>query len=161
MSRQPATLDQPAAAPITRRSKFTPRTVGNLDHQIIDLLFTLMESFKGHFVNALAAFDLPLTQGHLLMSLDEPIAMSDMAHTMGFDASHITSIVDRLEERTLVERRPDPVDRRVKRIAITAEGIALREQIRTALFETLPPLSRLSDAQRRQLHGLLTIAAEG
>ncbi len=130
----------------------------DVDHQIIDLLLAVMDSFKGHFVAALEAFDLPTSQGHLLMCLRGPEAMSGLARTMGFDASHITLIVDRLQERQLVERRPDESDRRVKRIAITDRGIAVREEIRNSLSASLPPLSRLTDAQRRQLRDLLATA---
>lgn len=77
---------------------------------------------------------------------------------MGFDASYITAIVDRLEERSLIERRPDPHDRRVRRMALTDAGAELRERIRDSLFDTLPPLSQLSITQRRQLRDLLAIA---
>lgn len=153
---------EPAAAvpTTTRRSRFSPRTVDGLDDQIVDLLFTLMDSFRGHLVAALESVGLPRSQGHLLMTLDEPIPMSDLARNLGFDASHITTIVDRLEERDLVERQTDSTDRRIKRIAITAHGAALQEQIRKTLFSTLPPLSRLTRAQREQLHHLLATAIE-
>ncbi|MDQ6613952.1 MAG: MarR family transcriptional regulator [Actinomycetota bacterium] len=59
-----------------------------------------MESFKGHFVVALEKLDLSMSQGHVLMCLDEPVPMSAIARRMGFDASHITALIDRLEERT-------------------------------------------------------------
>ncbi|MDQ6725031.1 MAG: MarR family transcriptional regulator [Actinomycetota bacterium] len=139
------------------RSKLTSGR-DDVDHQIVDLLLAMMDSFKEHFVAALDAFDLPTSQGHLLMCLREPEPMSELARTMGFDASHITLIVDRLQERQLVERRPDDTDRRVKRIAITERGIAVRDDIRNALSESLPPLGKLTDAQRRQLRDLLAIA---
>jgi DNA-binding MarR family transcriptional regulator len=135
-----------------------PGRHADVDQQIIDLLLAMMDTFKEHFVAALEAFDLPTSQGHLLMCLQEPTAMNELARSMGFDASHITLIVDRLEERGLVERRPDDHDRRVKRIAITVQGAVVREEIRTRLFETLPPLSQLTGAQRLQLRDLLAMA---
>jgi DNA-binding MarR family transcriptional regulator len=36
-------------------------------------------------------------------------------------------LIDRLERHGAVERRPDPSDRRVKSLALTPEGIRLRE----------------------------------
>jgi DNA-binding MarR family transcriptional regulator len=135
-----------------------PGLRADVDQQIIDLLLAMMDTFKEHFVAALEAFDLPTSQGHLLMCLQEPKAMNELARSMGFDASHITLIVDRLEERGLVERRPDDHDRRVKRIAITVQGAVVREEIRKRLSETLPPLSQLTDGQRLQLRDLLAMA---
>jgi len=43
----------------------------------------------------------------------------------------MTRIAARLEELGLVERRTDPADRRVARVAITAEGRTVLEEIRT------------------------------
>jgi DNA-binding MarR family transcriptional regulator len=134
------------------------KVTDDVDQQIVDLLLALMDSFKEHFVAALDAFDLPTSQGHLLMCLHGPEPMSNLARTMGFDASHITQIVDRLQERQLVERRPDESDRRVKRIAITERGIAVRDEVRNRLSENLPPLSLLTDTQRRELRDLLATA---
>ncbi|MGH9124745.1 MAG: MarR family winged helix-turn-helix transcriptional regulator [Acidimicrobiales bacterium] len=138
--------------------KFLARGDGNIDHEIVDLLFALMESFKEHFIAALESAELPMSQGHLLMCLEEPTPMHVLAKRMGFDASHITAIIDRLEERQFIERRVDPHDRRVKRIILTPPGAALKEDIRSRLLDTLPPLSNLSDEQRAQLRDLLATA---
>ena len=43
----------------------------------------------------------------------------------------MTRIASRLEERDLVERRADPTDRRVARVAITPAGAQLLEETRT------------------------------
>src|SRR5438105_14388634 len=61
---------------------------------------------------------LGLTPGHmkLLLQIDEGKArpMGTLAHSFHCDASTMTWLVDRLEERGLVERRMLPADRRVK-----------------------------------------------
>jgi DNA-binding MarR family transcriptional regulator len=129
-----------------------------IDGEIVDLLIAFMETFKGQFVVALEELDLSMSQGHVLMCLDEPMPMSAIAKRMGFDASHVTALIDRLEERGLIERRPDPNDRRVKRIVITEAGVAIQGQIRGHVCEGLPPLTRLSAAQRTQLRDLLATA---
>ncbi len=131
---------------------------GNLNHEIIDLLFGFMDSFKNRFHEVTQANDLSLPQGHLLMTLDEPIPMRDVAAGMGYDASHITALVDQLEQRHLVERRPDPSDRRVKRIVITEGGLELRARMEDQLLATLLPLDQLSNAQRLELRDLLALA---
>ena len=136
--------------PVLRR-----RQPGNVDHDIIDLLLGFMDSFKEQFVVVTSAHDLTLPQGHLILTLHEPASMRDVAAGMGYDASHITALVDQLESRQLVERRPDPRDRRVKRIAVTAQGNALRDQMEDALLATMLPMGQLDDDQRLQLRDLL------
>lgn len=135
------------------------KQAGNVDHEIIDLLFGFMNSFKDRFLDVTDAYGLSLPQGHLLMTLDEPISMGDVAAGMGYDASHITTLVDQLEARQLVERRPDPVDRRVKRIVITDQGAELRDKMEDQLLASLLPLDRLTKAQRLQLRDLLAATA--
>jgi DNA-binding MarR family transcriptional regulator len=131
---------------------------GDVDHDILRLLLVLVDSFKDQFQAAVEAVDLTLPQGHLLMSLDDPTPMSELARNMGFDASHITSIVDKLEDRQLVERRPDANDRRVKRIVLTSAGQKVRDRIEDQLLVTMAILGGLDDEQRVQLRDLLVVA---
>lgn len=138
-------------------SKASARPGASLDQEIVGLFIALMESFKEHFAATLAAVDLSMSHGHVLMTVEEPTPMSVLAKRTCFDASHITAIVDRLEERELIERRPDPHDRRIKRVALTAGGELLRCQIRDELLNRLSPLTRLTKAQRVQLRDLLVI----
>lgn len=52
---------------------------------------------------------------------------------LGIDGSTLVRLLDSLEERQLVERHNDPVDRRTRRIVITPAGRLLVVQIRKAL----------------------------
>ena len=140
--------------------KLSRTRAGDLDHEILSLLLVLVDSFKDRFERAVEGAGLNLAQGHLLMSLDEPTQMSELARNMGFDASHITSIVDKLEDRNLVERRPDANDRRVKRIVLTPAGQKVRDQIEDQLLATMVPLGGLDAAQREQLRDLLAAATD-
>lgn len=83
------------------------------------------------------------------------LPMSQVAEQLFCDASNVTAMTDRLGERGLVERRDDPRDRRVKLIALTADGEALRTRIVDQL--TAPPaqLEALSAADRRALRDLM------
>jgi DNA-binding MarR family transcriptional regulator len=91
--------------------------------------------------------ELGLTPGHLkalaVLDPDRPRPMKAMADALSCDASMVTWLTDRLEERGLVERRSDPGDRRVKTIALTASGMQTREQLAAALFEPPPELMEL------------------
>jgi DNA-binding MarR family transcriptional regulator len=87
--------------------------------------------------------------------LGEPQPMGALAQGMHCDNSNMTGIVDRLEERSLVERRPSEEDRRVKLIATTPEGVELREQLNRALAQPPEPLARLSEEDLTVLREIL------
>ena len=50
------------------------------------------------------------------------LRMSDLARNVVVGKSGLTSVVDRLERRSLLERIPDPGDRRATRIILTVQG---------------------------------------
>jgi DNA-binding MarR family transcriptional regulator len=54
---------------------------------------------------------------------DRGIRMTDLAETILFSKSGLTTLVDRLEKRGLLQRIPDPDDRRAIRITMTDQGI--------------------------------------
>lgn len=89
-----------------------------------------------------------------LLSL-EPMPMRRIAQKLRCEPSNITGIVDRLESRGLVERRPDPADRRVKLAAPTEEGLLTADRLRESLDFAREPLAGLSDAERGMLRDLL------
>ena len=91
-------------------------------------------------------------QTHALVTLaDGPVRMGSMAETMLCDASYITSIVDRLEELKLAERRPSPVDRRVKEVALTPAGRQAVHELQAAMFEPPAALRALPERDQRDL----------
>ena len=98
---------------------------------------------------------LGLTPGHLklLMQLDEGDgrAMGSLAQSFRCDASTMTWLVDRLEERGLVERRMLPSDRRVKAVALTPLGVQTKTDLMDRLYE--PPGALLA-VDRAALEGL-------
>jgi DNA-binding MarR family transcriptional regulator len=48
--------------------------------------------------------------------------MSDLAQAVVLSKSGFTSVVDRMERAGLIERRPDPEDRRATRVVLTPAG---------------------------------------
>jgi DNA-binding MarR family transcriptional regulator len=106
--------------------------------------------------------ELGLTPGHLkaLVVLDpgEPRPMRAMADALGCDASMVTWLVDRLEERGLVERQARPADRRVKTVALTERGIEIRDRLLRAVQDPPAELQALDTtsllALREQLSKL-------
>jgi DNA-binding MarR family transcriptional regulator len=98
---------------------------------------------------------LGLTPGHmkLLMQLDdgEGRAMGSLAQSFRCDASTMTWLVDRLEERGLVERRMLASDRRVKAVALTPLGVQTKAELMDRLYR--PPEALLA-VDRVSLEGL-------
>ena len=82
-----------------------------------------------------------LTPGHLkvlgFLDEDEPRPMGAIAEGVNVDASQVTWLIDRLEERGFVERRMLPSDRRVKTVALTGDGVAFRTELLRRMYE--PP----------------------
>ncbi len=68
----------------------------------------------------------------------------------------MTDRLDRLERAGLVERRPDPKDRRGRQIALTAEGKRVIDDMigRMVAMET-QMLSVLTEAEQQRLNALL------
>ncbi len=74
----------------------------------------------------------------------EPKSQLALAQHLGVDRTVMTYLLDDLEQAGLVERRPDPTDRRARRVLITESGRALlcamRTRLRHAEDELLEPL---------------------
>jgi len=91
--------------------------------------------------------DLNLTPGDMkaLMALeaDPPRPMRSLAEVWACDASNVTWMVDRLEERGYVERRMLASDRRVKTVALTALGTKAKAELLARLHEPPAPLVAL------------------
>ncbi len=123
-------------------------------------LHELVGRFLADYERAANALGLTLTQARVLgFAACEPLSQRELAKRFGCDPSNISVIVDRLAERGLVERRPDPSDGRVKLIAATASGRELAHrccQDREWLSEALGALSQDELASVRAGLTLLT-----
>ncbi|MER5974584.1 MarR family transcriptional regulator [Streptomyces sp. NPDC002055] len=123
---------------------------------LMELLSVSLGVYYGDFTVAAASENLTASQGKCLTVLRRgPSAMRVLAHTLTCDASNITGIVDRLEERGLVRREPSPSDRRIKNVVLTAEGERVTDTIRAKMHATQEGLDRLSDQERDSLYTLL------
>ncbi len=85
--------------------------------------------------------------------------MHQLASILACDNSNVTGIVDRLEARGLVARKPYAQDRRVKHIVLTPLGAELRAGMESRMADGAADLGRLNAAEQRQLRDLLRKAA--
>ncbi len=106
----------------------------------------------------MARLGLNLSQASLLAYLHEsgPLRQAQLASRLGLGRPALGATVDALEARGLVERQPDPGDRRVWLVAVTAAGkervgpiAEIDRDLRSALR------AGISRDERQQLAGLL------
>ncbi|MDX3613618.1 MarR family winged helix-turn-helix transcriptional regulator [Streptomyces europaeiscabiei] len=133
----------------------TPR-IDPLTMEVVELIGTVVARYHEEYEDAAAEHALTGAQARLLGLLSlEPLPMRRLAQKLRCEPSNVTGIVDRLEVRGLVERRPDPNDRRVKLAAATAEGRRVAGSLRNSLDFAREPLAGLSTAEREALRDLL------
>ncbi len=92
------------------------------------------------------AHGLTPTHHQLLLAIrgwptDEPPTIGDIAAELRLRHHSAVELVDRAEQRGLVERRHDPVDRRVVRLHLTRTG---RSKLRALSLGHVEELARLS-----------------
>ena len=82
--------------------------------------------------------------------------LSELAEHLRIAARSATEVVDDLQERGLVERRPDPADRRATLVALTVAGTETGHAIRSARqAEAERFFGELSDTDRAELSRIL------
>ena len=121
------------------------------------LLVQLFFAQRANLPPVAAELELSPAQCHVLHLIEpgRPVPMGQLAETLACDASNVTGLVDRLESRGLVRRRPSADDRRVKVLDLTPKGSRLRALLLDRM--TVPPatLQKLSPAEQRTLVRIL------
>jgi DNA-binding MarR family transcriptional regulator len=92
-------------------------------------------------------------QAHLLcVLLAGPQGMTDLSRILSIERSSLTSMVDRLERRSLVARVGHPTDRRAYRIELTDDGRSLAHDAHNAVVTRIRDLtSGLPESTRQTL----------
>jgi MarR family transcriptional regulator for hemolysin len=82
-------------------------------------------------------FGMTRAQWAVLLRLQrhEGLKQSDLAESLDIQPITLTRLVDRLCDSGLIERRPDPNDRRAKRLYLTAAARPLLDHIETQVEE--------------------------
>ncbi|MGE3287664.1 MAG: MarR family winged helix-turn-helix transcriptional regulator [Pseudonocardia sp.] len=125
---------------------------------VAGLLIEVNERLRRAFVAAAAGADLGPAEAKVLKHVHagDPQPMRTVARSLGYDASNLTGVVDRLEDRGLLERRTDAQDRRVKTVALTSAGEHVVDRFVTRL-QAGTPLAALAPGQLAELHRLLRL----
>lgn len=105
----------------------------NLYWRLIDALIhtkhNLYPLFESHDITPIQAYVVTL------LTHEDGKPMSYISQVLHCDASNTTILVDRLEALELIERRPDPNDRRVKLLFVTKKGKQLKHELSKGLAE--------------------------
>lgn len=124
--------------------------------EVVELIGAVVARYHSEYEQVAADHALTGAQARVLALLSmEPTPMRRIAKKLRCEPSNITGIVDRLEARGLVERRPDPGDRRVKLAAATPEGRSTAHRLRESLDFAREPLAQLTEVERGVLRDLL------
>ena len=98
-------------------------------------------------------------RGYLVLAAagqGEPKSQLALAQHLGVDRTAMTYLLDDLEGAGLVERRPDPSDRRARRVTLTDAGLARLQQLKAGLRHVEDGLlGPLDDDDRAVLRTLL------
>lgn len=98
------------------------------------------------FAHSLGEFDVtPGLFGVLVIIDANPgLKQSELARAAHLDRSTVVSVIDNLERRNLVERRPAENDRRSNALVLTADGLALLKKLKR----------RVGDHERRLVQNM-------
>lgn len=111
-------------------------------------------------VRELIALELPVLAAHevsmwgysVLTALDDtPVrTQAALAEAIGADKSRIIGTLDELQQAGLIDRTPDPADRRVRLLAITPQGRRVRRAVRKEIqAQEEQVLTALTPADRK------------
>jgi DNA-binding MarR family transcriptional regulator len=94
----------------------------------LDIALRNLDQVYGQIIEPLG---LTVIEWYILRSLYEQDGQhaSELARAVGRAATSFTPILDKLQNKDMIERRPDASDRRAVRIYLTSKGSSQREQI--------------------------------
>ena len=94
------------------------------------LIYLTAQDIKNFAEKVLSPYGLTLEQFHLLknMSRENGLSQRELGELVNKSPANITRILDRLEAKSLINRRNSPDDRRSSQVLLTQEGHALVRQ---------------------------------
>jgi DNA-binding MarR family transcriptional regulator len=111
------------------------------------------------FVEECKAYDLtPVQYAALIAIHTHPgIDATRLSAVIAFDRSTLGNVIERLEAKRLIERKPSPGDKRVKLLSLTRSGASMLRDIMPSVERAQARmLQPLKPADRKTLMALLT-----
>ena len=114
--------------------------------------------------SALEKLDLTASQGHIMGYLthcQQPPCPKDVEERFHLSHPTVSGILSRLEQKGFVELRPDPEDRRCKRIWVLPKGMECHELMRSTILSNEERMVQgFTPDEREQFLNLLKRAIE-
>lgn len=124
-----------------------------------EAFWAVARQFRRGSAKTLAPWDITPSHGRALAVLGRHGAMrlSELSEHLNIAARSTTEVIDALEERGLVGRRPDPDDRRATIVHLTEDGEDLNQMVRAArMTEAEAFFGALSSTDRAHLARILS-----
>ncbi|MFI1616147.1 MarR family winged helix-turn-helix transcriptional regulator [Streptomyces lydicus] len=137
-----------------------PNPPDEVSKEVLGLFAAINRRYLQDCEAAATPHNLTPLQAKALLAIEDPVPMRRIAERLHAEPSNVTAIIDRLESGGLVERSPDPADRRVKRVAATTAGRTVAADLRARMPFAADPLAPLTAQQRENLRELLQLILE-
>ena len=126
------------------------------------MLLVLHSTTSQMVTQALASMELTCAQGHIMGFIahcQQPPCAKDIEENLQISHPTVSGLLSRLEKKGFLELRPDPDDRRCKRIYVLPKGAACNETMHNTIlgFEQ-KIVDGFSEADKQQFTLLLTRA---
>jgi DNA-binding MarR family transcriptional regulator len=93
----------------------------------------------------------------ILIQANSGLNQTRLGNALGIDRSTVVAVIDRLEERGLVERAPAPTDRRSYALGLSDQGVALLRRARGLVEAHERRIAQdLNPTEQKQLKALLS-----
>jgi DNA-binding MarR family transcriptional regulator len=126
--------------------------------QVVEELHGMIGSLRCAGTARMVKAGISMTHLHILWVLEHhgDLPMSRLAELLDVSVSNATGLIDRMEERGLVERLRVPDDRRVVIVRVSAEGARQRDEIEALKQDRMRSiLGRLTPDQLARIQGAL------
>jgi DNA-binding MarR family transcriptional regulator len=136
----------------------TDRDAPQLIDAVVEDLHGMIGSLRCAGTGRMVKAGISMTHLHILWVLEHhgDLPMSRLADLLDVSLSNATGLIDRMEERGLVERIRVPDDRRMVIVRASAEGERLRDEIEALKQDRMRSiLERLNPDQLSRIHGAI------
>ena len=140
---------QPNSPDAAANATAPPAPATTLDRIVLELQ-EMISGLRCAGTGKMVKLGISMTHLHILWLLDHhgDLPMSRLADLLDVSLSNATGLVDRMEERGIVERVRVPDDRRVVLVRVAAEGVRVRDEVEAMRQDRLRAvLARLDPTQ--------------
>ena len=101
------------------------------DEPLGRLIYHMAQDLGNYAEKILNPFELTLEQLHVIktLPLNQGMTQKDIGAAVNKTPANMTRLLDRLEEKNLIERRRNPEDRRATLVFITKNGTKMTEKV--------------------------------